>query len=485
MCIPLPEQGRLQYRTVPGGEIAFTFNSLHSGQNAFCRPYGTSARDRIDASSRILRPPITDAGRLVVALGHDHTAVHSQMAKILESPHFRNSKRSGSLLRFVVEATVAGDRSFLKERCIGAAVFGRETAYDTAQDPIVRNAAIEVRKRLAQYYMDPEHAGELRIELPSGSYMPTFTVEAPVAEPLKPLAEPEKPSEEAESSLTARRSHPLRWALAGVILAALCATVALLWIARRTPVSELEAFWEPLFRDRSTIQICIGQPTRLYRFTGQRTEELNRVLAGPASPDRNRRDLSIAADELAWVAPDYLFSRDALSAFKVASWVQSKGRAYQLMSVSQTNYSRLRHAPLVAIGAFNNSWAMRVTSELRFVFDHRTIDGISYNCINDQRDPKAVNWMVKQPGAGAMTEDYAIVTRVFDPSTEKTVVSVAGIEAYGTLAAGEFVTEPEYAGVALSAAPRGWRHKNVQFVLTTKIIDGTPGPPRVLATHVW
>ena len=58
--------------------------------------------------------------------------------------------------------------------------------------------------------------------------------------------------------------------------------------------------------------------------------------------------------------------------------------------------------------------------------------------------------MVKQPAAGAMTEDYAIVTRVFDPSTEKTVISVAGIEAYGTLAAGEFVTEPEYVGVALS-----------------------------------
>ena len=42
----------------------------------------------------------------------------------------------------------------------------------------VRNAAIEVRKRLAQYYLDPEHAGELRIDLPIGSYMPSFTAEA-------------------------------------------------------------------------------------------------------------------------------------------------------------------------------------------------------------------------------------------------------------------------------------------------------------------
>jgi hypothetical protein len=430
-----------------------------------------------------VRTPITDAGRLVVAPDHDHTAVHSHLAKILESPHFRNSKRSLSLLRFVVEAAVAGDHNSLKERCIGAAVFGRETAYDTAQDPIVRNAAIEVRKRLAQYYMDPEHACELRIELPIGSYVPTFTVEAAVAEPLKPLAEPEKLPAESVRPVTARRT--LRWVLAAGIVAAMGITVALLWSGRRTPVSELEAFWEPVFRDRSTIQICIGQPTRLYRFTGPRTEELNRLLAGPASSDRNRPELAIAAGELAWVAPEYLFSRDALSAFKVASWIQSKGRAYQIMSVSQTNYSRLRHAPLVAIGAFNNSWAMRVTADLRFVFDHRTINGITYNSIDDRRNPNAVNWKVMQPAAGAMTDDFAIVTRVFDPSTEKTVISVAGIEAYGTLAAGEFVTEPEYVGVALGAVRRDWRRKNVQFVLTTKIIDGTPGPPRVLASHVW
>ena len=50
----------------------------------------------------------------------------------------------------------------------------------------------------------------------------------------------------------------------------------------------------------------------------------------------------------------------------------------------------------------------------------------------------------------AMTEDFAIVTRVFDPSTERTVISVAGIENYGTLAAGEFVTQADYIGAALA-----------------------------------
>src|SRR6476469_613616 len=152
--------------------------------------------------------------------GLDHSAVHAQLARLLQSSHFRNSKRSQSLLRFVVQAALAGDQNSLKERCVGAAVFGRDAAYDTAQDPIVRNAAIEVRKRLAQYYLEPEHAAELRIELPSGSYIPSFTAESAASVPShpKPLPlEPAAPPPKAHGS-------PLRWiAVAALALMAAAA----------------------------------------------------------------------------------------------------------------------------------------------------------------------------------------------------------------------------------------------------------------------
>lgn len=65
------------------------------------------------------------------------------------------------------------------------------------------------------------------------------------------------------------------------------------------------------------------------------------------------------------------------------------------------------------------------------------------------------------------------------------MISAAGIETFGTLAATEFVTQAEYLGAALEKAPKEWRQKNVQFVLGTRIIDGTPGPPKVLAAHFW
>jgi len=432
-------------------------------------------------------------------------AVQVQLSKILVSPHFRNSKRSQSLLRHVVEAQLAGEADSLKERCIGAAVFSRPTAYDTAQDPIVRNAAIDVRKRLALYYLEPQHSSELRIELPTGSYQPVFIPETPadgvellldmppVEVPRLEVAPVEVPRDEVppvelpsvRPAPPQRRFGKWAFALAATAATLVAATGAYLAFNSRSPATELDAFWAPLFRDGKTIQICIGQPTRLFRFIGPRTEELTRSLSGPATRSPQAAALSVGADELAWVAPEFLYLRDALSGFRVASWIQAKGRPFELMSVASASYSKLRHTPLVAIGAFNNSWSLRVTAELRFVFERRTVDGVQYNCIIDRRNPATLSWKVPQPISPAMNEDFAIVTRVFDPSTERTVISVAGIENYGTLAAGEFVTQADYIGAALAATSPQWRQQNVQFVLGTKVIDGTPGPPRVLAAHYW
>ncbi|MFN7938464.1 MAG: hypothetical protein U0R19_34370 [Bryobacteraceae bacterium] len=447
-----------------------------------------------------MRPTNADAGTAGGDASPKMTAaaVQLQLSKILASPHFRNSKRSQSLLRHVVEAQLGGETDSLKERCIGAAVFSRDTAYDTAQDPIVRNAAIDVRKRLALYYLEPQHSCELRIELPTGSYQPVFIpetstgiVEPPILEaPPVEVARVEAPQVDAAAVelpavlATRRRGRFGKWAIAGTTAALVAAIGAFLWYNQRSPASELDAFWAPLFRDGKTIQICIGQPTRLFRFIGPRTEELTRALSGPGTRSAEAAALSVNASELAWVAPEFLYLRDALSGFRVASWIQAKGRPYHLMSVASTTYSQLRHTPLVAIGAFNNTWSMRVTAELRFVFERRTENGVAYNCIIDRRNPGTVSWKVAQP-IDTMTEDYAIVTRVFDPSTERMVISVAGIENYGTLAAGEFVTQADYIGAALAGSGPEWRQQNVQFVLGTKVIDGTPGPPRVLAAHYW
>jgi hypothetical protein len=113
----------------------------------------------------------------------DPAAVREQVERLVAHPLFANSKRYPALLAYVVEQTLLGNASDLKERSIGIEVFGRSPSYDANADPIVRITAGEVRKRLSQYYYDASHAGELVLELPIGSYVPVFRPSDAPAEP--------------------------------------------------------------------------------------------------------------------------------------------------------------------------------------------------------------------------------------------------------------------------------------------------------------
>src|SRR5258706_12869793 len=112
---------------------------------------------------------------------------------MLVNPHFSHSKRYPALLRYVVEQALAGHTDQIKERTLGIEVFGRTPDYDTNQDPVVRTTAGEIRKRIAQYYHEPGHQDELRIELPCGSYVPEFHMPVQLERPAPVLPEPMAP----------------------------------------------------------------------------------------------------------------------------------------------------------------------------------------------------------------------------------------------------------------------------------------------------
>src|SRR5437763_373 len=95
----------------------------------------------------------------------DSAIVLAQLDRILSTPLFQHSKRYPAFLRHVVEQTLRGAGDELKERTLGIAVFRRSPEYDTSADPVVRNTASEVRKRLEEYYADPSRDEEMRIAL--------------------------------------------------------------------------------------------------------------------------------------------------------------------------------------------------------------------------------------------------------------------------------------------------------------------------------
>ncbi|HEY1468934.1 MAG TPA: hypothetical protein VGF61_07805, partial [Candidatus Acidoferrum sp.] len=106
-------------------------------------------------------------------------SVRSALELVISSDAFAGSKRCQDFLRLVVEHALAGELDALRERMIGVEMFGRPADYDTSNDAVVSVRATEVRKRLAQYYREVLVTPVVRIELPPGSYVPTFHWSAP------------------------------------------------------------------------------------------------------------------------------------------------------------------------------------------------------------------------------------------------------------------------------------------------------------------
>jgi hypothetical protein len=144
----------------------------------------------------------------------------------------------------------------------------------------------------------------------------------------------------------------------------------------------------------------------------------------------------------------------------------------------------LKDGPAILIGAFNNSWTLRLTGQLRFSFVNDRINHFEW--IRDSEHPDSRQWAhsVDSPYSSLPT-DYAIVSRVMDPTTGRFVVTASGLAKFGTEAAGEFLTNPVYMQQVAKTAPRDWEQKNLEIVINTNVVGRSAGPPHVVATHYW
>ena len=174
---------------------------------------------------------------------------------------------------------------------------------------------------------------------------------------------------------------------------------------------------------------------------------------------------------------------DAITLARLTSLLGAKGKSFQVRSELNSTLDDFRNGPAVLIGGFNNEWTMRLTQGMRFSF---AVDPNSIVLrIKDKQNPSA-NWAVDMAmPSNSLTADYALVSRGYDSTTQRMVVVAAGIGVYGTLAAGEFLTDPQYMELLAKQAPKDWEHKNVQIVITTQVINGHSGPPRVVVANFW
>src|SRR5580658_1534518 len=110
--------------------------------------------------------------------------VRAQLERMTASDDFNRSPQLGAFLRFVVEAVLQGKSDRIKAYTIGVDVLRRDAKFDPQLDPIVRVEATRLRRTIDRYYAGIGNADAIRVDLPRGSYVPTFTrVTSPGSQP--------------------------------------------------------------------------------------------------------------------------------------------------------------------------------------------------------------------------------------------------------------------------------------------------------------
>jgi hypothetical protein len=401
----------------------------------------------------------------------EKNAIRGQLERLLADPHFSHSKRFPTFLRFVTERTLAGEEDNINERWLGIEIFGRDPEYDTAADPIVRVTAAEIRKRVALYYQDSAHSRELRIALPSGSYIPRFhwpkgdgdptldeldrTVGKIIEIPAHAPAAPPAPR---------GRRTALLVALACVVTALLAIGSLLFWQKMHQPPPD--SFWQPILSAKDPVLLCLADQLQYSAI----------ALRDAADPAHQ----IVMKDNLTAVVMD-----DVYATVKVAGILQSSGKKYTVRGEGVTSLEDLRNGPTVFIGAFDNAWTLRLTNSLRYHFANNA--DMSQHSIVDSMAPTQTHWVVDRSVQLATNNyrDYGIVARFTDINTGNLSVIAAGIGRGGTIAAGEFLTDPSDLAQIERQAKGAGDKKNMEIVLSTQIIDGQPGSPKIEAAYFW
>lgn len=394
----------------------------------------------------------------------DKDEVLRQTERLVSSSQFRNSRRYTDLLRYIVRKTLAGQADTLKERTLGIEVFQREPSFDTSGDSIVRVAAAEVRKRIAQYYQEEDHEQELRIDVPTGAYAAHFRwpqPHLPVADPTLELA-----AAEAETPARTQRkgaSRPLHLALiAGLAFLAITAASGGRYFWRHAQAPDL---LEPIWQSPHDVVICIGSPLLATNQPGINSPAEAAALGQPTA---NNTVIPFA---------------DAMTLSRMQFLLSEHHKSNRVQLARSTSLDDLRAGPAILISGFDNPWTLRLTSQMRF---HLVGSDGTQGYIADSKSKSTSNWIVDfHVPYSNRTQDYAIVAVTHDEVLGQPLVVIAGVGPNGNMAASEFLMDKANLAAVWRMAPRGWTGRNVELVLATQVIQGNSGPPRVVASEYW
>jgi hypothetical protein len=350
------------------------------------------------------------------------------LVQILKSPGFQDSKRYRDLLQFLVEKS-SGEAS-LKEMEIAQAVFGKDSSFDPATDPLVRSYVSNLRKKLDHYYLTTVDAHIYRLEIPKGHYAVKYAVASAQRKPR-------------------RFVERLRYLYPAVILL-LLATVAFLMYrefeSQRAPLptpekTETNPLWSEFIQPN-------GRPTL--------------IVLGDFFFMRERNDMEVyyrrgrinSLDEyLEYISknPDFgkRYMKNSFTFLRPsAPWglihllpiLQTSPNGYSLKLASQFTADDFKANNVVFIGSFKTLYVLKNFLHI-FKLDYSTIPPSSFR-IQDGVGGAPHVFRPEKLSAGNLEKDYGVVAKGQGPDGSF-MMMLLGFSESGVIQAAQAARDPQ------------------------------------------
>ncbi len=421
-----------------------------------------------------------------------------ELRRVVQSKLFASSPKKIRFLEFITEQTFQGNSEKLNEYLIGTEVYDRGTDFDQQKDPIVRVQAHEIRRLLKKYYEDEGQSSLIRMELPSGHYVPVFTRIEPengleAAAPLVAVT--------AETASVPQRSNQILVAFV-VILAVLCVVLSL-QLARRgataagpastqhaatTLPANLDWFWHPFLPPAAAPLIVIPNHPILRAAHGGDSQQT--IASGHEIPKASLPEFrdTIHFRELKRFIfvpslTDFTSVGETIGLVDLCEMFFRVGDSCPVSQSRLVDFEQIKNNNVILLGG-NQSWSGRVFLNVEgFHFE----DGVIFNR-SPQPGEKPLYKPEFDPVTNELTRDYALVLMLPNDKKENRVLLIYGIYTQGSQAAIEFLTSPEkMAQLRNALAALSPDHKTIppyfQVLLTTTVENAVPGDASIVAVR--
>lgn len=226
------------------------------------------------------------------------------------------------------------------------------------------------------------------------------------------------------------------------------------------------------------VLVSLGQ-YRAYWLSPRMRTAAEAVRKNPADQPSFR----LEPGDVVMMSNDHISRFVAHAALELQRLFTIRGKTAQFRFGNEATIDELRDQPVICVGSFSNPQTLQITDKLRFGFeeDRNPLAWI----VRDEEAANPRRWVLYDAYPRPLKHDYAIITRIFLPKTRRVFLSAAGLNGFGTEAAIDFLTRPEYWEDVGRIAPPGWQHMNFQFVIETRVIGDHPASPQIVATHFW